>query len=196
MQIIFVPTPTQASSEINRLRSTLIGPFPSKVVICSASSATRDLIHNILKGFDVTLLPNLDPVHSHLERYRWDDRLDFLILDDQFQTQIVDVIQILRWSNTPALRNTKIVHLYTPTAQSLSETVAIGGNPNVAKIIKPPRKARILQVLGELKGLAPVPPSPVVATDPPHRMLVGNILVAEGAVIPNHMLSHCSLCSR
>lgn len=158
-------------------------------------------MHNILKGFEVTLLPNLDAVHSHLERYRLDDRLDFLILDDQFQTQIVDVIQILRWSNTPALRNTKIVHLYTPTAQSLSETAAIGGNLSVAKIIKPPRKARILQVLGELKGLAPsTPPSPAITThaaaDSPHRILFGNILVAEGAVIPNCMLSHCLSCSR
>lgn len=183
----------KASSEINRLRSTLVGPLPSKVVICSASSATRDLMHNILKGFEVTLLPNLDAVHSHLERYRLDDRLDFLILDDQFQTQIVDVIQILRWSNTPALRNTKIVHLYTPTAQSLSETAAIGGNLSVAKIIKPPRKARILQVLGELKGLAPsTPPSPAITThaaaDSPHRILFGNILVAEDNAVARNLL--------
>lgn len=180
----------QASSEINRLRSTLTRPLPSKAVVCSASPATCALIRNILKGFDVTLFSDLDAVHAHIERYRCDDRLDFMILDDQFQTQIVDVIQILRWSNTPALRNTKVIHFYTPTAQSLSESAAIGGNPNVAKIIKPPRKVRILQVLGELKGVAPVPLSPVITThtaaDSPHRVLWGNILVAEGTVMSSH----------
>ncbi|KAL4069355.1 STKc type histidine kinase, partial [Scleroderma citrinum] len=172
---------------------TLIQPLQSNVVICSASPATRALLRNILKGFDVTLLSDLDAVRTHLERYRWGDRLDFLILDDQFQTQIVDVIQILRWSNTPSLRNTKVIHLYTPTTHSLSESAAIARNPNVAKIIKPPRRARILRVLAELKGITPsLPPSPVAAThtlvDLPHRTLFGNILVAEDNAVARNLL--------
>ncbi|KAI6136939.1 STKc type histidine kinase [Pisolithus sp. B1] len=183
----------KASSEIERLRSILTQPRPSKVVICSISSATRALLRSILKGFDVTLLSDLDAVRSHLEGYRRDDQLDFLILDDQFQTQVADVIQILRCPKTPALYHTKIVHLYTPTTQSLSESAAIGGNPNVAKIIKPARKLRILQVLAELKGVAfSTPPSPVVTMSPvvetPQRTLFGSVLIAEDNAVAQNLL--------
>ncbi|KAI6159530.1 STKc type histidine kinase [Pisolithus thermaeus] len=183
----------KASSEVERLRSILTQPRPSKVVICSISSATRALLRSILKGFDVTLLSDLDAVRSHLEGYRRDDQLDFLILDDQFQTQVADVIQILRCPKIPALYHTKIVHLYTPTTQSLSESTAIGGNPNVAKIIKPARKLRILQVLAELKGVAfTTPPSPVVTMSPvvetPQRTLFGNVLIAEDNAVAQNLL--------
>ncbi|KAI6045151.1 STKc type histidine kinase [Pisolithus marmoratus] len=183
----------KASSEIEHLRNVLNRPRPSKAVICAVSSATRALLRSILKGFDVTLLSDLDALHSHLGRYQWNDWLDFLILDDQGQTQVVEIIQILRWSNTPAFRHTKIVHLYTPTTQSLSESAAIGGNPNIAKIIKPSRKLRILQVLAELKGVVPsVPPSPVATTSPvidmPQRTLFGNVLIAEDNAVARNLL--------
>ncbi|KAI5991480.1 STKc type histidine kinase [Pisolithus albus] len=177
----------KASSEVAHLRSILTRPRPSKVVICSISSATRAL------ALTVTLLSDLDAVRRHLEQYRWEDQLDFLILDDQFQTQVADVIQILQCPTTPALYYTKIVHLYTPTTQSLSESAAIGGNPNVAKIIKPARKMRILQVLAELKGVAfSTPPSPVVTISPvvetPHRTLFGNVLIAEDNAVAQNLL--------
>ncbi|KAI6153278.1 STKc type histidine kinase [Pisolithus tinctorius] len=184
----------KASSEIEHLRNALTRLRPSKVVICAVSSATRALLRSILKGFDVTLLSDLDALHSHLGQYQKDDWLDFLILDDQGQTQVVDVIQILRWSNTPGLRQTKIIHLYTPTTQSLSESAAIEGNPNVAKIIKPARKMRILQVLAELRGVvAPSAPlSPVVTTSPvaetPRRTLFGNVLIAEDNAVARSLL--------
>lgn len=183
----------KASSEIEHLRSILTRPRPSKVVICSISSATRALLRSTLKGFDVTLLSDLDAVRCHLERYRWEDQLDFLILDDQFQTQVADVMQILQCPTTPALYYTKVVHLYTPTTQSLSESAAIGGNPNVAKIIKPARKMRILQVLAELKGVAfSTPPSPVVTISPvvetPQRTLFGNVLIAEDNAVAQNLL--------
>lgn len=169
---------------MDHLRDVLSQPSPSKVIVCSVSSATRALLRNILRGFDVTLLSDLNAVHSHLGHYHLDDHLDFLILDEQ----IVDFIQVLPWTRAPALRDTKIVHLYTPSSQSLSESVALGGDPTVFKIIKPPRKARILQVLAELKGLTPsIPSSPIAsstpAADPPVRTLYGNILVAEGDTI-------------
>lgn len=98
------------------------------------------------------------------------------------------------WSNTPGLRQTKIIHLYTPTTQSLSESAAIEGNPNVAKIIKPARKMRILQVLAELRGVvAPSAPlSPVVTTSPvaetPRRTLFGNVLIAEDNAVARNLL--------
>ncbi|KIJ68769.1 hypothetical protein HYDPIDRAFT_37202 [Hydnomerulius pinastri MD-312] len=187
----------KASLDLERLQNILSKLESKRVIVCSPSSATRALLHNILKGFDVIFSCNLDDVRSRIADITLDDRLDFVILDVQFDMHIGELIQHIRGSMNPALQNSKIIHLYTPTTDTLSGSAGVDGDsPGVFKMIKPPREARLLQILTDLMGLEPcVSISPSVdiaqsrdAAEVPNRTLYGNILIAEDNAVAQTLL--------
>ncbi|KAF9243774.1 STKc type histidine kinase [Melanogaster broomeanus] len=158
----------KAALEIERLQDVLSKLESKKVIVCSPSPATRGLLRNILKGFDVILAADLDELWSRIAGVRSVDRLDFVILDDQLDSHMTDLIsRVLSWKAS-TLQNTRIIHMYTPTTDTLSDSSELGGKASgVSKLIKPPRQAQL---------------SPCIAVDgaePTARTLYGNILVAE-----------------
>lgn len=144
------------------------------------------MLTTMLEGFDATAVTSIIDVENHLRSFGPLHRpLDFIVLDSQFETDAEQLARSLPSMNPTAFRETKILHLYTPTTNLHS----VFGNsiPGVIKMTKPPRKARLLQALANLKEL----PNTVKAhvsdvtqamedLAAAQRTLFGNVLVAEG----------------
>jgi hypothetical protein len=115
--------------------------------------------------------------------------LDFIILDDQLETHIEQVADALHRGPQELLKQTKIIHLYTPTTGSLPGSSSFNSHiPGVTKLTKPPRQVRLLQTMSSLRsaeGIIPTRPASEVAAAmqtlaAAQRTLFGNVLVAEG----------------
>jgi hypothetical protein len=144
----------------------------------------------MLTGFKVQLATNLPEAHQHLHSFTdTDPSLDFVILDDQSEIRADDLARHLHALGLKPFNDTKIIHLYTPTTSGSG--IAVFSNstiPGVVKMTKPPRLARLLQTLADLKNL----PHPVISHHPSEvvkaiedlanaqRTLYGNVLIAEG----------------
>ena len=144
----------------------------------------------MFSGFVVTLVASIQDTQVQLQAYRSSPApLDFIILDDQSESHVDDLVRFLHSLQTPALRETKLIHLYTPTTSRTGQTVfGRSAIPGVVKMTKPPRKGRMLQTLAGLKDL----PNTISSGQPTdvaramedlaaaQRTLYGNVLVAEG----------------
>lgn len=114
--------------------------------------------------------------------------LDFVLLDDQSETRADELARYLQNLPLSSLRDTKLLHLYTPTTDSLAGHSTFNSNtPGVVRMTKPPRKARLLQMLAILKNpdqnQAPAVGLGTHAQEQKaleQRMLFGNVLIAEG----------------
>lgn len=174
------------------LKSVLMTPKPLRILVCSASDATLAFLNTMFSGFLVTLVASIQDAEVQLHEYRGVTPLDFIILDDQSESHVNDLVRFLHGLHSPSLRETKLIHLYTPTTSRAGETV-LGRSaiPGVVKMTKPPRKARMLQTLAGLKDL----PNTISSSRPTEvaramedlssaqRTLYGNVLVAEGQYI-------------
>jgi hypothetical protein len=143
----------------------------------------------MLSGFSVTFASSIDDAKFHMESLASHPPIDFVILDDQSEANVEDLARLLRSLNSKALRDTKIIHLYTPTTNHLSGLALFSSStPGVIKMTKPPRKARLLQTLASLKNVCngtSYSPATGVTKDTEdlvnsQRTLYGNVLVAEG----------------
>jgi hypothetical protein len=144
----------------------------------------------MLSGFFVVPVASIREAYAHLQDLPRDKpSLDFIILDDQSEAHAEDLSRRLQTMNNGSLRDTQIVHLYTPTADTLNGLAKFNSSiPNVTKMTKPPRQARLLHLLSDLKNLPSVP-SHTTASDvgaalkdisSARRTLFGNVLIAEG----------------
>jgi hypothetical protein len=181
----------QAIDESNSLKLLLMKPRPLRIIVCSPSEVTLSLLHTMLSGFLVTSASSIDEAEACL---RTTDSIqspwDFLILDEQSESNAVELARFIHSLHFSALPQTKIVQLYTPTTDSLSShPLSSPATPGVIKMTKPPRKARLLQTLAGLKDL----PGAMITSRPTdvtkamedlasaRRTLYGNVLIAEGA---------------
>jgi hypothetical protein len=144
----------------------------------------------MLTGFSVISVSTMENIHKHLRSYsNHNPVLDFVILDDQSETRVDDLARSLHSLRTMPFKNTKIIHLYTPTTSSSGHAIFANSTiPGVAKMTKPPRLARLLQTLADLNNL----PHPMVSHQTSEvrkaiedlanaqRTLYGNVLIAEG----------------
>jgi hypothetical protein len=144
----------------------------------------------MLAGFNVIPVSAMEDIHEYLRSYsNHNPDLDFVILDDQSETRVDDLARSLHSLRTRPFKNTKIIHLYTPTTSSSGHPIFANSTiPGVAKMTKPPRLARLLQTLADLNNL----PHPMVSHQPSEvrkaiedlanaqRTLYGNVLIAEG----------------
>jgi hypothetical protein len=147
----------------------------------------------MFSGFFVTFVASIQDAEVQLHAYRGASTpLDFIIFDDQSESHVDDLVRFLHSLHFPALRETKLIHLYTPTTSRAGQNVfGRSATPGVVKMTKPPRKARMLQTLAGLKDL----PNTISASQPTdvaramedlaaaQRTLFGNVLVAEGQYI-------------
>lgn len=165
-------------------------PHPLRLLVTSPSDATLSLLSTMLSGFYITALSSIEDVEAHLQDAgSLHPALDFIIVDHQYEPRIDQLAQALQASTFPAVKDTKIIHMYTPTSDTLSRQPAWGNaQTGVVRMTKPPRKGKLLQMLAELKdistGLTTLPATDVSkAMDDLaalQRTLYGNVLVAEG----------------
>lgn len=145
----------------------------------------------MLGGFFVSSVSSLDDAREHLRNAcTVHPPLDFVLLDDQSETRADELARFIRGLPMDALKDTKIVHLYTPTTDSLTghSLFANDNTPGVVRMTKPPRKVRLLHLLAILKnpGLNQLPVTGLgnSAADEQkalqQRTLFGNVLIAEG----------------
>jgi hypothetical protein len=166
----------------------LMKPRPLRIIVCSPSDVTLALLKTMLSGFSVDFASSIESIEAHLRTSVLHQPLDFVILDDQSETHADDLARILRSFESSALRDTNIIHLYTPTINSLSGLALFSSSsPSIVKMTKPPRKARLLQTLASLKNVSNGVPSDqttgatkCVEDSTCSRTLYGNVLVAEG----------------
>ncbi|KAI5897382.1 histidine kinase [Schizophyllum commune H4-8] len=188
----------KAIAELNELRAALRkGAF--HVLVISPSEVTLALLNNMLSsaGCNVTLISSLREAKARLPIIGSAPvKLDFVLLDDQSERHVDEFTGFMVDLNLPGLSATKLIHLYTPTANRTSSSVFSASSDRVIRMTKPPRTARLLQLLAELKNLQPAastqPRSDVSKAlddlSAAQRTLFGNVLVAEDNIVSQNLL--------
>ncbi|KAH7929368.1 dual-domain HisK/Mak2 protein kinase [Leucogyrophana mollusca] len=191
----------KALSDMQRLSTILKTPRAVRILASSKSTATSSLLKTMLDGFDVITVNSPEETAAYLAGISSDSpELDFVILDDQSEHHADELVQYLTSLRKDALKNTKVVHLYTPTTDTLSRhtgpAMFNSNTPGVTKMTKPPRKARLLQTLASLKdhpdSFIPPPPTDVAKAmediSAAQRTLFGNVLIAEDNPVAQSLL--------
>ncbi|KAI8983351.1 histidine kinase [Trametes punicea] len=191
----------QAMAEIDKLKETLMKTHPLRFLISSGSSATIAMLSTMLSGFTITAVPNIDEAERYLRNAEFASQpLDFVLLDDQSESRADDLARTLRSLPYPALEDTKIIHLFTPTTDNLAGAPMLRNDtetpPGIVRMTKPPRQLKLLQMLATLKNvLDQVPIRPVVNASEvreeealAQRTLFGKVLVAEDNPVAQKLL--------
>ena len=144
----------------------------------------------MLSGFFVSSVSSIDEAKEHLRNASTiHPPLDFVLLDEQSEYRADELARFLHSLPMDPLKDTKIIHLYTPTTDALTgHSSFTSDTPGVIRMTKPPRKARLLQVLAIVKHPSDKPVMPIgegAQSDEAglqQRTLYGNVLVAEGKI--------------
>ncbi|KAH9964567.1 hypothetical protein BC827DRAFT_1265837 [Russula dissimulans] len=191
--------PVKATQTIQRVRARLMDPRPPRVLISSPSDAATSLLCSMLDGFDVSAVLTVEELEQTLRVVKPSDvPLDCIILDHQAEATADGIARQLESLQSPALKDTKLIHLYTLVTDSISSN-PVFGNSNTSGIVrmtKPPRKARILQALAKLRMLPPETYADLrsggtsTVEEPPEsqRTLFGNVLIAEDNPVAQKLL--------
>ncbi|KAG6837910.1 hypothetical protein H0H93_013063 [Arthromyces matolae] len=141
--------------DIQQIKLRLMTPSPPKILVCSKSIATLTFLHNILGDFHVERVSSIHEAKSKLQNHRnFSLPLDFIILDEQSEDSLNDIVQFMHQPESTVFKESKVIHLYTPTTNGSGQlTFGASSIPGVVKMTKPPRTARILHTLAELKHL-------------------------------------------
>jgi hypothetical protein len=146
--------------DYNILKARLLEPHPLRILVSSSCYDTVALLYKILAGFTLTVVSSTEGAISYINNEALMHRsLDFIIVDEQSDARVEDVAHSLE--EHPSCSLTKILHLYIPTSEILGRRPAVLADPKkqsiqdklTARIIrstKPPRRAKILQLLGSL----------------------------------------------
>lgn len=143
----------------------------------------------MLGGFFVSSVSSVEEAQSFFrEASNLRPLLDFVLLDEQSETRADELCRYLHEFPGDPFRDTKIIHLFTPTTDSLTGHSTFADNtPGVVRMTKPPRKARLLQMLAVLKNPDQKQVLKAGAADQADeqqaleaRTLYGNVLIAEG----------------
>lgn len=180
----------QALAEIDHLKTQLMIPYPLRILVASQSPATQSLLNTMLGGFFVSSASSIEEAQGFLrDTCNIYPPLDFILFDEQSEPRADEFCRFLHQFPGDPYRDTKIVHLYTPTTDSLTGQAAFANNtPGVVRMTKPPRKARLLHMLTILKhpeqrqalqtGVTGMADEQAALEA---RTLYGNVLIAEGA---------------
>ncbi|KAI0793300.1 histidine kinase [Abortiporus biennis] len=186
----------EAIGEIERLKMQLMKPRPLRVLVISQSNATAKLLVTMLSGFFVTSVASVADAEVYLrDSASVSSPLDFVILDSQSENRADELSRFMHSLPFDQLKETKLIHLYTPTTDSLTGHATFRTDtPDVVRMTKPPRRARLLQTLVIIKhpnqavmvtgDTVPAPGEEAVGT----RTLFGNVLVAEDNPVAQKLL--------
>ncbi|KAH8120504.1 dual-domain HisK/Mak2 protein kinase [Phellopilus nigrolimitatus] len=188
----------KALADIEHLKSILLEPRPPFITICSPSDATLSLLGTMLDGFFITSVKSIEEIEESL-RHTEPKRpvIDFILVDHQSELRVDALAKAIQMAKSPT--DTKIIHLFTPTSESLSRQQAVGlAQAGVVRSMKPPRRLRLLQTLATLKGLPTgndlsIGPQTDVSRalediTTARRTLFGNVLIAEDNELSRRLL--------
>lgn len=155
----------------------------------------------MLDGFDVSSVSTMEELEQCLHSVQPSDTpLDCIILDHQAEPIADGIARLLESLHSPAMLNTKLIHLYTPVTDTITGNLVFGNNTSgIIRMTKPPRKARLLQALAQLRNLPPDSyanlrsAAALVVEEPPEsqRTLFGNVLIAEGERVSEFVAWSC-----
>jgi CheY-like chemotaxis protein len=175
---------------VQRVRARLMEPRPPRILISSPSDAATGLLCSMLDGFEVSAVSTVEELEASLRLAETSDtNIDCIILDHQAEEAADGIARLMESLHSPMLRDTKLIHLYTPVMDSISSNPVFGnGASGIIRMTKPPRKARLLQALAKLRKLpletyADLRSTTTLTVDEPpasQRTLFGNVLIAEG----------------
>jgi hypothetical protein len=143
----------------------------------------------MLSGFFVNAVSSFEEARGHIQEVRTTyPPLDFILLDEQSETRADELCRFLHQFPGDPFKDTKVIHLYTPTTDSLTGQSTFASNaPGVVRMTKPPRTARLLQTLAILKHpdqkqvlKVGISGQADEAKALEARTLFGNVLIAEG----------------
>jgi len=189
----------KAIQTIQRVRARLMEPRPPRVLISSPSDAATSLLGSMLDGFDVSAVSTVEELEQTLRVVRPSDTpLDCIILDHQAEATADGIARQLESLHSPALQDTKLIHLYTLVTDSISSNPVFrnSSTSGIIRMTKPPRQARLLQALATLRKLPPetyadlrsAVTSTVEEPSESQRTLFGNILIAEDNPVAQKLL--------
>lgn len=175
----------QYTREIETTVTALCTPRPLRIIINSPSEATLSHLKTMFRRFFVRLVSSIEDMHHCLNTF--DHPLDFIILDNQSVASADELALQIQASRLPYFNETKVIHLYTPTISPGQAVFANSSIAGVIRVTKPPRLARLLQILAQSKNLSLTIDahhisgiSKAVEEPNPQRTLYGNVLIAEG----------------
>ena len=144
----------------------------------------------MLDGFDVSSVSTVEELEQCLRSAEPSDiPLDCIILDHQAEPVADGIARLLESLHSPVMLDTKLIHLYTPVTDTITGILVFGNSTSgIIRMTKPPRKARLLQALAQLRKLPPDTyadlrsATSLTVEEPPEsqRTLFGNVLIAEG----------------
>jgi len=152
----------------------------------------------MLDGFEVSAVSTVEELESSLRLAETSDvNLDCIILDHQAEATADGVARLLDSLHSPMLKDTKLIHLYTPATDSISSNPVLGNSiSGIIRMTKPPRKARLLQALAKLRKMpldtyADLRSTASLTTEElpeSQRTLFGNVLIAEDNPVAQKLL--------
>ncbi|KAL5518690.1 CHK1 [Sanghuangporus vaninii] len=180
---------------MENLKQLLLKPRPPRIIIVSPSETTLSLLSTLLNGFFVTSLKSTEDVLGLLRNTESKrTAIEFILVDEQSEARVNDLAQSVQDVRGSSER-LKIIHLFTPTSETLSRQPAAGSlHTSVVRLTKPPRKLRLLQTLAQLRGIATDllgGDAPDVLKDPGDvamRSLFGRVLIAEDNNVARKLL--------
>jgi len=150
--------------EILHIRQKLLIPVPLRILIASSSFDTTTRLSQILVGFDVVSASLTDARGKIRHLASMGHSLDFIIYDEQSNSEMEALaLYITHW---PCFDATRLVQLYTPTAETLGRRSSAWAAENISnpmeltdiqlrarilRVNKPPRSGRILQLLASVR---------------------------------------------
>lgn len=182
----------KAKGEIENLRALILQSGASThLMLVSPSDATLLWLSNILTGFKLTLLKSIEEIGPSIQQAEADQEIvAFILVDDQSERNVEEVINALRARDSSITRDTKIIHVFTPTSEFLSNhRSGRVDQAGLVRITKPVRTLRLLQTIAHLKNIGTSTDagslSETLRLDDPkqegsRRTLFGNVLIAEG----------------
>ncbi|CAL1696704.1 unnamed protein product [Somion occarium] len=186
-----------ALQEIEALHAQLVTPRPPHVLIISESSPTVSLLHTMLNDFSVASVPSREQAETYLfNAQSSSSQLDFVIFDSQSENGADELSRYLHSIPSDNFKATKLIHLYTPTTDTLTgHTTFRSDSPFVVRMTKPPRRARLLQTLLSANNPSKRPPTGSggiarASSDDAltHRTLYGTVLIAEDNPVAQKLL--------
>ena len=176
-------------------------PRPLRLLVSSGSPTTLAMLSTMLSGFIVTTVSSINEAEDLLRHADFVAQpLDFVLLDDQSEARADDFSRGLRMLPYQSLKDTKVIHLFTPTTDNLAGAPMLRNDmetpPGIVRMTKPPRQLKLLQMLASLKNiLDQVPMRPMVNASElreeealAQRILYGNVLVAEDNPVAQKLL--------
>ncbi|KAI0286668.1 histidine kinase [Russula aff. rugulosa BPL654] len=194
-----IPVKAFSSAESEKaMRARLMEPRPPRILISSPSDAATALLSSMLDGFDVSSVSTVEELEQRLRSAEPSDTpLDCIILDHQAEPLADGIARLLESLHSPVMLDTKLIHLYTPVTDTITGNLVFGNSTSgIIRLTKPPRKARLLQALAQLRKLPPDTyadlrsAAALTVEEPPEsqRTLFGNVLIAEDNPVAQKLL--------